>query len=92
MQKLTDVERSLETTEEECMRLKDLCTSVTKELNMLAAEHGTCSKRVQELTDKLENALVRGVHFLALGGSQIFKVFALEMLKCSRIPCTRLAS
>lgn len=56
VQRLTDVERSLETTEEECGKLRDDCESAHKELQSLALQHTEGLVRIQTLTSQLEEA------------------------------------
>lgn len=56
VQRLTDVERSLETTEEECGKLRDDCESAHKELQSLALQHTEGLVRIQSLTSQLEEA------------------------------------
>lgn len=54
IQRLADVERSLETTEEECAHLRESCDSAHRELHALAHQHTEALQRVQNLSLQLE--------------------------------------
>ncbi|XP_070193504.1 sarcolemmal membrane-associated protein-like isoform X4 [Littorina saxatilis] len=54
--KLSDLERSLTSAEDECGHLKDMCESSQEELKQLAIRYQDQLKEVQELQDKLQEA------------------------------------
>ncbi|KAK3609535.1 hypothetical protein CHS0354_007339 [Potamilus streckersoni] len=56
VRKLSDLERSLTTTEEECAHLRETCEKTKEELHMLAIKYEDQQKEVQELEMQLEEA------------------------------------
>ncbi|KAK7499905.1 hypothetical protein BaRGS_00008753 [Batillaria attramentaria] len=54
--KLSDLERSLTSAEDECSHLKEMCESSQEELRQLATRYQDQLKEVQELQDKLQEA------------------------------------
>ncbi|XP_069101176.1 sarcolemmal membrane-associated protein-like isoform X1 [Argopecten irradians] len=56
VRKLSDLERSMVNTEEECSHLKDMCEKSQEELQQLAEKYQDQLKEVKELQDKLSEA------------------------------------
>ncbi|XP_060080626.1 sarcolemmal membrane-associated protein-like isoform X1 [Ylistrum balloti] len=56
VRKLSDLERSMVNTEEECAHLKDMCEKSQEELQQLAEKYQDQLKEVKELQDKLSEA------------------------------------
>ncbi|KAL3851738.1 hypothetical protein ACJMK2_015453 [Sinanodonta woodiana] len=56
VRKLSDLERSLSTTEEECAHLRETCEKTKEELHLLAIKYEDQQKEVQELEMQLEEA------------------------------------
>ncbi|XP_021363296.1 sarcolemmal membrane-associated protein-like isoform X12 [Mizuhopecten yessoensis] len=56
VRKLSDLERSMVNTEEECAHLKDMCEKSQDELQQLAEKYQDQLKEVKELQDKLSEA------------------------------------
>ncbi|XP_033745354.1 sarcolemmal membrane-associated protein-like isoform X2 [Pecten maximus] len=56
VRKLSDLERSMVNTEEECGHLKDMCERSQEELQQLAEKYQDQLKEVKELQDKLSEA------------------------------------
>lgn len=56
VQKLADVERSLENTEEECARLREQCEFAHNELSLLAQKHNEALVTVEALQSHLHSA------------------------------------
>ncbi|XP_064607251.1 sarcolemmal membrane-associated protein-like isoform X3 [Liolophura sinensis] len=56
VRKLSDLERSLGNTEDECSQLKESCEASQKELQLLAEKYDDRRKEVKELQEKLQEA------------------------------------
>uniref|UniRef100_A0A914VGV3 FHA domain-containing protein n=1 Tax=Plectus sambesii TaxID=2011161 RepID=A0A914VGV3_9BILA len=56
IQKLFDVERSLETTEEECGRLREKCEAAHSELTTLSETHQSTVDRINQLLGQLQES------------------------------------
>ena len=52
--KLSDLERSLTSAEDECGHLKEMCETSQEELNQLAIKYQDQLKEVQDLQEKLD--------------------------------------